>query len=716
MNDSSEVKLHFLDYWRVIKVRWGIVLLTFLLVMVTAGIVTYFLPREYFSKVTIEVKPDTNKGADAFSNENIRMGTDMQFAPTQFQIIQQKELLYPVIENLKLVEKWSPASQKLPREQAYFKLRGMLSMREVRGTSLIEIGVYDTDSVEAANIANMIAVVYQEKRRNDQEALVAQALGQVGEEVAKQRKVVQEALAESAKIRIEQSIIDPNPESMESNQSLATQGVVSDEQRGDDAKIEAAKLRSQLDQVSRLKPEELMVGLHTLGIEDPTISKILPLFQDAVAEEARLLNSGLGQKHPRITSLRATKTVYTRQLDDAITALRSSLDTKLRIQESIIGEIEKKAAASKETYQKERQQSREYIEAKTKYIMAKKILDAAEMNRSTQAISQRISFQPAKIWEKAEPASRPAKPNVPVYMALAMIVGLILGIGLAFFIEYLDTSVKTLEDVEKLLNIPVLAVIPKGINLLYREKGDTADAEAYRILRTNIEFNRKNPDANTFTLISGGPGEGKSTTLFNLACTCARGGYNVLVVDADLRRPSQHRLFEVDNSVGLTNYLTSNMPIEEVIRSTDVENLYFLPSGMLPMDAVGILNSQRMSDLIALLKQHYDLVFFDSPPILGVSDGSILASEVDVTIMVVQHRRFPRTMLMRVKQAVLNVGGNLLGVVLNNVDVRHDQGYQYYTNYYDYYSPQTADAAKPRKQMPVPIARSGRNVPESDHY
>jgi Mrp family chromosome partitioning ATPase len=101
--------------------------------------------------------------------------------------------------------------------------------------------------------------------------------------------------------------------------------------------------------------------------------------------------------------------------------------------------------------------------------------------------------------------------------------------------------VKTLEDVEKFLNIPVLAVIPTGVSLLYRQRTDSPDAEAYRILRTNVEFNRKTPDANTLTLISGGPGEGKSTTLFNLACTCARGGYSVLVVDADLRRPSQHR-------------------------------------------------------------------------------------------------------------------------------------------------------------------------------
>jgi succinoglycan biosynthesis transport protein ExoP len=718
MNEPGEVKLHFLDYWRVIRVRWGIVLLTFLLVMVTAGITTYFLPRQYLSTVTLEVKPDSYKGADAFGDTQ-RGSTDIRFAPTQFQIIQQKELLYPVIDDLKLTEKWSAGGSRIAREQAYFKLKGMMRMTEVRNTDLIKIGIYSTDAEEAANIANAIAVVYQEKRRSDQDTLVKQGLGQVSEEVAKQRKVVQEAAAEAAQLRIQQGIVDINPETIDAAQTNATQSVVGDEQKADDVRIEVAKLSTQIEQISRLKPEELMVGLHTLGIEDPTVMKVLPVFQEAVAEEARLLSSGLGQRHPRVASLRATKDVYTQQLNEAITALRGSLATKLKIQEATLRELEKKVAESKGLYQKERLQSKEYIEAKTKYVMAKKVLDAAEMNLSTQAISNRISFQPAKIWEKAEPARSPAKPNVPIYMALAALVGLIMGVGLAFFLEYLDTSVKTLEDVEKFLGIPVLAVIPRGIQLLYRERGDSADAECYRILRTSIEFNRKNPDANTITLISGGPGEGKSTTLFNLACTCARGGYNVLVVDADLRRPSQHRNFEMDNSTGLANYLQSNVPYEEVIRSTEVENLSFIPSGILPSDAVGILNSQRMSDLISRVKHQYDLVFFDSPPILGVSDGAVLSSEVDITIMVVQHRRFPRAMLQRVKQAVLSVGGNLLGVVLNNVDVRHDQGYQYYTNYYNYYAPQreTEQVKKrPREISRVPAAKSGQDFHGSDEY
>ncbi len=325
-------------------------------------------------------------------------------------------------------------------------------------------------------------------------------------------------------------------------------------------------------------------------------------------------------------------------------------------------------------------------------------------------MKRQIDADTAKIWEKAERSDFPAKPNVPAYMALAAIVGIVIGVSLAFFIEYLDTSVKTLDDVERYLQVPVLAVIPKNVSVLMKNAGDSPDAEAYRILRAAVEFNKPYRDANTFTLISGGPGEGKSTTLNNLAFTCAKGGYNVLVVDADLRRATQHQFFDTDNSFGLTDYLLGRAEVDEIIKTTRIDNLSFIPAGILPGESVGILNSQRMTDLIAKLKSQYDLVFFDSPPILGVSDGSVLASEVDITIMVVQHRRFPRVMLQRVKQAVLNVGGRLIGVVLNNVDSKHDDGYSYYNNYNEYYG---ARPAAPKIEAPAAAPQLARPRPAS---
>jgi capsular exopolysaccharide synthesis family protein len=340
-----------------------------------------------------------------------------------------------------------------------------------------------------------------------------------------------------------------------------------------------------------------------------------------------------------------------------------------------------------------------YQHAKNEYLKAKRILESAETRYQTEVMQRTMPQSPATIWEQAEVSDIPAKPKVVQNMIIAVVVGLALGIGLAFLIEYLDTSVKTMQDVESTLGVPVLAVIPKDVPILKDAPSACLDAEGYRIMRTNIEFNRKSPDVKTITIVSGGIGEGKSTTLNNLAFTFASGGYRTLIVDADLRRPSQHRFFDISNERGLSDYLTTDISLEDLVHKTEVPNLSFLPSGRLPVDAVGILNSQRMIDLMEQVKHDYDIVFFDSPPILGVSDASVIASAVDMTIIVVQHRRFPRSMMLRVKQALVNVGANIIGCVLNNTDTRHDEYYEYYTSYYQYYSPDKSAniSSKPSK-------------------
>jgi Mrp family chromosome partitioning ATPase len=159
------------------------------------------------------------------------------------------------------------------------------------------------------------------------------------------------------------------------------------------------------------------------------------------------------------------------------------------------------------------------------------------------------------------------------------------------------------------------------------------------------------------------------------------------------------------------------MPIGDVIFPTSLKNLSLLPSGPPTSDAAGLLNSKRMSETIAQLKKKYAVVLFDSPPILGVSDASVIASGVDHTIIVVQHRRFPRAMVTRVKQAVLSASGTVLGVVLNNVDVRHDQNYYYYTSYYDYYHPRPTETRR-RAPTAAKVSTNGANkgYSETDEY
>ena len=713
MAQTEEVKLHFLDYWRVIRVRWILILLAFLLVLVTAAVVTYFQPREYQSSVFVEVK-STAQNLRIFSN----MGDpslpihDPQLAPTVFQIIQRTGILYPVIDDLKLQDKWTKGGTRPSREQAYQMLRGKLNVEEVRNTDLLQISVLDVDPQRAADIANKIVAVYQDKRVEEEKDIMNRAVATMNEEVEKQRRTVAAAEAEVSRIRDEEHIVDLNPEGTEDTVAPVNSIVVKQEAELNEADGKVSLLSARLEGIEKLKGEDLMRMMPTLEIQDPTIQKILPAYQEAMAQEALMLNSGLGENHPKVKALRATKEVYTRQLEQQVGSIRTALDKNLKAAQTNREQLQKRLDEINKKQLDSKNLSANYTRAKNTYIKEKMLFDGVRTRAQTQTMELAMPRMAVSVKQVAEPASYAARPRVVLNLALGALVGLVIGLGLAFFIEYLDTSVKTMEDVESLLGVPVLAIIPRNIKILHKEPGDTPDAEAYRILRTNIEFNRKNPEANALSVASGGPGEGKSTTLANLAFTSAQGGYTTLIVDADLRRPVQHNLFDLSNKVGLTNYLTTEMSLDDVILPTSVENLSLLPSGILPSDAVGILNSQRMSDMIAELKTRYDIVFFDSPPMLGVSDASVLASEVDQTIIVVQHRRFPRAMLTRVKQAVIGVGGNVLGVVLNNVDLKHDQNYYYYTNYYGYYQPREKEGKRGRRKAAATTASNGYSEPE----
>jgi capsular exopolysaccharide synthesis family protein len=383
------------------------------------------------------------------------------------------------------------------------------------------------------------------------------------------------------------------------------------------------------------------------------------------------------------------------QLDEGVVNLRTRLQGQLDAAKDRLAMVEITKKETKKSALERSIDTRDYIDAKRDFETELGLLEKMKLKLITEEIASELPNETIVIHDDPTISDNPVSPNVTMNLVLGAVVGLVFGVGIAFFLEYLDTSVKSLEDVERYLQVPVLAVIPKDVGILHKQNGMSPDAEAYRILRTNIEFNRKNPEDNAITVVSGGAGEGKSTTLVNLAYICAQGGYTTLMIDGDLRRPRLHTFFDINNSVGLTNFLTTELMLEDVILQTPVDNLYFMPSGILPADAAGILNSRRMSELIQDVKQRFDLVLVDSPPILGVSDASVLASEVDLTMIVVQHRKLPRNMLLRVKQAVENVGGHVIGVVLNNVDVRSDSQYQYYTSYYTYYAPAESQAGFP---------------------
>src|SRR5437868_7502591 len=215
MAQNDDVKLHFLNYLRVIRFHWVLVLLAFFLVLITAAIVSYFQPREYQSSVFMEVK-STAQNPRIFSTGDPNLPIhDPQLAPTVFQVIQRTGILYPVIEQLKLQDKWGKEGFKPTKEQAYAMLRSKLEVDEVRNTDLLQISVFDTNPQEAADIANKIVAVYQDKRVEEEKEIMTRAVAPMNEEVAKEQKRVDEAASEMARIRDDEHIVDLNPQGTE---------------------------------------------------------------------------------------------------------------------------------------------------------------------------------------------------------------------------------------------------------------------------------------------------------------------------------------------------------------------------------------------------------------------------------------------------------------------------------------------------------------------
>ena len=391
-----------------------------------------------------------------------------------------------------------------------------------------------------------------------------------------------------------------------------------------------------------------------------------------------------------------------KQIDDRVTGIMIGMENKLNTEKAALDTLNTEVEVATKKDQEEAVRGQPYWEEKrrlsNKMETYKLLGNKIEIEKIDLAIPRSSVVE---ILLVAEAGKTPVRPNKTLNITLGLIFGLIVGVGLAFFIEYLDTSVKTIDDVERAFQAPVLGVIPQNVGYLTDEGPESRYAEAYRVLRTNILFARKDEKLTTIVVVSAGAGEGKSTTTLNLSTVFAQAGQRVLIVDSDLRRPTLHKLLHVTNDVGLTNYLLKQNTLEEVIQTTGVATLNFMPSGKLPSSSMSILNSAAMKDMVAELKHRYDFIFFDSPPILGVSDASVLASEMDMVVQVIQYRRYPQPMNLRAKQVIEKVGGTFLGIVLNNINMSQDESYYYYSGYYhDYYYSGNAkdqEAGAPKK-------------------
>jgi capsular exopolysaccharide synthesis family protein len=722
MAENSDQILHFHQYFKIIRNRLWVIFTIFTLTVLSGYYVTNeVLPKVYMATAQIQILPRGETAVSPIGNDG---STEKSFDPinfqAEFQIMQSSDVLTPLITELQLDKIWAKREKTsldaLPPQDALDYLTGHLKLDFSRGSNIINITISSEVPKECADVANAIADRYKAMRDGEEDQRNNRGTDALRDQIAQQQKVVDDAKDAVEKMRQELGIkgVDVNGGAAISYTDLDQTDLDKRKQDLLASQEDYDARRVLLESVINLPDNKFLDTLDGLGREQPDIAS---LRTDVLKEETdvtNLLKDGFEENHPRILSMRAEIEAKQQQIASLVTGLRTAMTVDTNMSKSRVDLLQNQVDELRERVRKDTTNALvPFRDAQLQLERQQSLLDALNVRLQQVIADSRLQESPVRIISRAETPEYPSKPNKSLNYVASVLAGLFVGIGVAFLIEYLDTSVKTMADAETLLGLPVLTVIPNkgGPMPLIQDTGRLPHAEGYRILRAKLDLKVQNGIGPSLTMLSGGPGEGKTTTIYNLAIVCAQAGQSVILVDCDLRRPALHELLGVSNERGLSNYLRGEGEAVSFVQRTAIPKLHALTAGNMPMSEIGVLAGDKIRHMLDDLKQRYDLVLIDAPPVLGISDGSIIAREVDYVILVIQHRRYPREISLRGKRAIEEVHGNCVGMVLNCVEVKSDDSYFYYSNYGNYYQKKTkADRTKKRQD----IARAnGKSVAAS---
>ncbi len=681
--------LHFLDYWRVISSRKELILAVAFLVVLTGTVYTLLLPNIYASSSRILVSEDSPEINPFAVQQNYMSTYNPYFLRTQFEILTSKPILNEVIYRLNLQSEWGKNNEILTRDIALKILKNSISVFQQRDTSLIVINVKRDNPDEAADIANEIAQVYRDSRLELASKSARKAIDKIEESLTEQRQRVANAEENIQKIREDLNIAVVGGEGQFDVGEVRMQQLEGDRLFAQREMVEKEGLLRILED---LNDKDLLERASYITF-DQFVMNTIQQIQD-IEVNLSSVQADYGDNHPEVKRLKSQIVTLEETLKKRLSALRNGLDTEYIIAKNNFESLDKVLASVRtDTIESQGAKFRPYRNALADLETERFIYNQLMSKHRQEIITLQVPQNPVDIIDVAEPNMQPVSPNLFLNVLLSIFVGLGAGVGLAYFIEYLDTSVKSADDLENQLKLKVLGLVPQKVRPLIEEGPDSENAESYRVMKTNLSFIANENEGMAHCVLSSGAGEGKSTTVFNLAYVAAQQGVKVLLVDADLRRPVQHTILGMSNRFGLTNVLLRDVPVEEAIKATSIPNLQFLPSGRLPRASLGVLDPRKIRELVQSLKSKYDLVFIDTPPIGGMSDANIIAKEVDSSILVVQYRKYPLNMIRKAVETLQAQSIDIAGAVLNNINVMRDDYYYYYQSYYsDYYQRDDDDA------------------------
>ncbi len=751
MSKTEEKQATLNDYLRILIRRKWLILLCFFCLAGSATAFSFLATPIYQARATIMIQKEGKMEDQIFSISSM-MQSDSRIK-NQVEILKSRTLAQAVVEAIldspqekafrnmaKTKQTFSPSKDQLIRV-----IQDNLSATPIRETDIIEVKMTAPDPQLVAFLVNTVASEYykqslqfsrgeiSEVRRflQDQLDIVQDSLHQSEEE---QKNYMQSqdvsALPDETKELVKQlaefeSQFNGTKIELESNEKrLAYMKRQLDERKGqlldEITQISTPviqNLRNEMAELEAMRAEYVSQGVDETH---PKMQQILNRIKETknklIAETTQLVSSNLTVKDPL---------AYSQDLLGNILNLEIEIQSLTAKAEGLQRIVNRYSAKMNQLPDKSLRLAR--LERSTKvgeniYLMLKEKYEEARIKEAGQIGNVRII-------DKAIPPESPIKPKKRLNIVLGALLGLVFGGGMALMLESLDTSLKSIEEIEN-QGLSVLGHIPKirrtkkikksekeesqiqdkeagkvASNLITHFAPKSPVSEAYRTFRTNIQFTNLDSPPQTILVTSPGPGEGKSTTVANLAITFSQMGTKTLLMDTDFRRPILHSIFGLEKEIGITNYLVGKAPLEMVIKKTPVPNLDLITCGVIPPNPSELLASEKMKGFLEQLKAEYQMILFDSPPVIAVTDAAVLSLLLDGVVLVAGARQTSQEALARAKTLLENVKARILGVVLNKVDAKSTYGSYYYYYYYHYYGDR-----KESKQMKRRVKKSAKTV------
>jgi capsular exopolysaccharide synthesis family protein len=715
----AQYELNLRDYWLILRKRKWIIVFTVLLVAGFTFFTTEFLGPTPTYEASARVKFDRSTSMSGLMTEVLAFSAEGSSLTTQAEVIQSVPVLFRAAKKLGVIAKEIESNEARTSPAALakiYELKGHVAAAPEGSTNILKITVTAEEPEFTALLASAVAEGYREEN-------IASRNRQVDDAklfVENQLKTVEEALRKSEQallvFREHEGRVFLNEEARQALENYSR--LDAELEKMGQVKREASN-QLRLLKANEALPDSSPVRVFSDDVQ-ALIAKLNQKLVDLNTDRAALLINYM-PKHPLVVELDAKiLSVKQEMIKELESKLRTMTDRENAIKESIGRFKERyitlpKAALEQASLEREVKINGDlYATLKQKH--------QEFLIRGAERIEEVSIIEPA-----VTPGSPKNAPKATLNLMLSSLIGVLLGFVLAFVRESFDTSIGTIEGVEEFLKVPVLGVIPQvdhkeveqAIKKVFPETLDAESmellsrlsplfdlkgvvAEGYRSLKVNLQFACLDRTVKSLSFASAGLGEGKTTTVINLAITIAQDGRRVLVVDADLRKPAVNSRLGLKREPGLSEVLIGNAQWQDVVQTAPdlmlgklgfdqilsapgVDNLSIITSGHLPPNPSEFFNSQRFVDLIAACEENYDLVLFDCPPILPVADAVLIGPKVDGVVLVYQVGKIGRTPLLRAKTLLENAQAHIVGVVLSNVSAEFSPDYHQY-QYYRYSS------------------------------